>query len=864
MKEKQNIERTLRLLFLSKSLYYSVLWLILSFVAAVLVIGINQIFIPKLSLIRSISILTTSLSFLFFLGFPLRFILGALFTPWLHTTLKARLLKQYDGGLLGQYAELSQGGELDKWSASKLFIESSELLKLQLPSIKKDWNVKAWRPFLMILGLLVLFIPTKFWKENTKEIVQGKLRVELVNEFDFKDTVVVNYGDNFDLIDLKSNSYGEIYTQEKVVILKDTTMIWVYKGREVGYTFIDCDSVSTLEGWQATVSPPAYLKMNSYTSKDTIKAYSGSTVELKLYGLLLDKVMIDVSRGTYINLESIPLTNDSVITLHARNAGFIIPVQILEDKLPKIQVIQNTRDTLRIAIKDDFGVTQVAFNDLRSEVSQTELFYSLVWGTQEEMKLVARDTKNQFISRTIRRPRKTSKEILAEVSKVADRVQPFSSEEIEKINSEERKSNKKRQAQEEKIEELKKKLALEENNKKIDKKKPTTKELDKLLKQLDEQWKAEQLLEVLEQVDTAANTALDSAIMELSEELSDSKDEDLKEAAESAKQIPSEGDQRKKQAKDAAKKLKEALAEAQASVSEDNVERIKRLLKSSWAVSMFQENLHRSTEVQNIKFQRNLMRLEEQVLDSLELLIVSDPALSMALGEASADFSKQLASLKSEFIDKGLESVSIGYVVNALNEIDKVLYFILESEKQSLAAAKKKCKKGQPGQQGKPSAAGSGDKGKKGKKPGEGDGKNGRKPGKTGGKRPSKQGEPQEGENGEGTSSKLKENLKTIDEALKAVRAGGNNPALEQKLERLKKELLFDSAYEDFKMDNFERRLWEATKSIFEKEQQGKERQSNESADQRGNTGQEVKVIIEKRGGSALPLPVLKQTKGDR
>lgn len=258
------------------------------------------------------------------------------------------------------------------------------------------------------------------------------------------------------------------------------------------------------------------------------------------------------------------------------------------------------------------------------------------------------------------------------------------------------------------------------------------------------------------------------------------------------------------------------------------------------------------------------MKLEQQVLDSLDLLIVSDPALAMALGKASEDFSKQLVSLKSEFIDKGLESVSIGYVVNTLNEIDKVLYFILESEKQSLAAAKKKCKKGQPGQQGKPSSAGSGDKGNKGKKPGEGEGKNGRKPGKTGGKRPSKQGEPQDGENGEGKSGKLKENLKTIDEGLKTVRAGGNNPALEQKLERLKKELLFDSNYEDFKMDNFERRLWEATKSVFEKDEQGKERQSNESADQKGNTGEEVKVILEKRGGSALPLPVLKQTNGDR
>lgn len=778
--------------------------------------------------------------------------------------MKARLLKEYDGGLLTQFTELAQGTELEKWSAAKLFTESSELLKTQLPTIKKDWNLKRWRPILIVLGLLLVFIPTNFWKENTKEIVQGTLREELVSAFNFEDTVIVNYGDIFDLNNLKSNSYIDVLSKNKVVIIKDTTMVWVYKGRQIGSTFIDCDSISTLEGWEAQIQPPAYLGMNAYTNKDTIKAYEGSTAEIKLFGLLLDQVSFNVSRGTFTRAESIPLTNDSFITLRARNTSFTIPVQILEDRLPKIQVVQNTRDTLWIKIQDDFGLSHVSFNNRTSSVSQLEVYYTLLWGSQEEIKLVARDSKSQVVSRIIRRPKKTSQAILTEVSKVAERLKPFSSEEMDKLNSEERRKQIRLEVKEEMIEELNEKFELEQKEEKTEKRKPTPKELDKLLQQLDELWKAEQLIEVLEQVDSGSNTPLDSAIMELTDELSDSKDEELKDAAKSAQEIPSEGEQRKKQAKEAAQKLKEALAEAQASVSEDNVERIKRLLKSSWAVSMFQENLNRSAEVRDIKFQRNLMKLEQQVLDSLDLLIVSDPALSMALGKASEDFSKQLVSLKSEFIDKGLESVSIGYVVNALNEIDKVLYFILESEKQSLAAAKKKCRKGQPGQQGKPSSAGSGDKGKKGKKPGEGEGKNGRKPGKTGGKRPSKQGEPQDGENGEGKYGKLKENLKTIDEALKAVRAGGNNPALEQKLERLKKELLFDSNYEDFKMDNFERRLWEATKSVFEKEEQGKERQSNESADQKGNTGEEVKVIIEKRGGSVLPLPVLKQTNRDR
>ena len=119
-------------------------------------------------------------------------------------------------------------------------------------------------------------------------------------------------------------------------------------------------------------------------------------------------------------------------------------------------------------------------------------------------------------------------------------------------------------------------------------------------------------------------------------------------------------------------------------------------------------------------------------------------------------------------------------MVTALNDLNAVLYDILQSEKQSLASSKKECKKGRPGQTGKPS------KGKKGNKPSkkkssESGMSQGKKPGKKGvSRKPAEEGKTP-GEQGKGT----KELLKEIDNKLNGLKELGDG-LQSQKLEELK------------------------------------------------------------------------------
>ena len=109
--------------------------------------------------------------------------------------------------------------------------------------------------------------------------------------------------------------------------------------------------------------------------------------------------------------------------------------------------------------------------------------------------------------------------------------------------------------------------------------------------------------------------------------------------------------------------------------------------------------------------------IEDNINDSLTFLLVHDPTLAMALTTCQNNLEDQISALESAFIvNKGVPSAS-GYVLNALNELDMILYEILESEKISLNQAQKNCKNGRSGKTSKPSASGQGQKGNKGKKP---------------------------------------------------------------------------------------------------------------------------------------------------
>ena len=748
---------------------------------------------------------------------------------------------------------------LEQWSASKVLADLDKVLPLQVPKIKREWNVRKVLLRLMLVALTLAFIPSRVYKESTLELVSGQLRPSVSNGLNLPDSLRFNFGEKFILNNYKSNSYNHDWTIETWRVDKDTALVWSRLGRTIKSTYILCDSISRLSDWTAKVVPPDYLQLNPYQATDTLKVYNESKVKFTLQGVLLDDASISVSRGTFSKDSWIEI-NDTAVNIVAVAAQFKIPVQIIKDEYPVISTVVNSRDSVMIVVKDDFGLTRASVDNSTFRVSSTSRKIVLYWKGNESYQISATDTKGQYSKRRIERPKKTAKNILSEVQGETRPLEVFQSQKMEEeqTSSDRNKTLREIKKREEKKLEREKQLKEEQEQGNVKKERPE--DLEKLLNKLDELWNIDQLAEVLDLMDSVANEALDSAAMELVNDLENSEEKEIQELTKEVKEIPSEGKERSNKAKELSKKLKELLADSQASVAEDNVERIKRLLKNSWMTSTLQEAIKQGSEVRDVQTQRNLMALEQHILDSLSLLIVSDPALAQALQSTQIELSTNLQSLRDEFVQKGTSSVSIGYVLNSLNELDEVLYFILESEKMSLMAAKKKCKNGQPGQNGKPSASGSGSKGKKGKKPGEGsEGKGGRKSGKVGGKRPSKSGEQGEAPGGKGRNDRIKEGLKRIDDALRKSGGVGENKALERKLEQLKQELLFDSQRENFNLDDVERRLWEATKSSFEKEELGDNRKSNEGSELPGEGGKEVLFRIEKSSESALPLPVLKK-----
>ncbi|HAR21079.1 MAG TPA: hypothetical protein DCR47_00815, partial [Cryomorphaceae bacterium] len=135
-------------------------------------------------------------------------------------------------------------------------------------------------------------------------------------------------------------------------------------------------------------------------------------------------------------------------------------------------------------------------------------------------------------------------------------------------------------------------------------------------------------------MDTNSNTALDSAINMAADALLGLDLNEAEEPVELMKNMEEQGEQRKQQAKEASDKLKQLLANSISEVQEDNVARIKRLLKDSWMVSVFQEDLRSlALSVNKARAQQLVLTNERTINDSLDLLLVHEPMLSQVLAE---------------------------------------------------------------------------------------------------------------------------------------------------------------------------------------------------------------------------------------
>ena len=782
---------------------------------------------------------------------PLRYFLLSGFIQWIPLPWIARWLQPLDKGLFKQAVEL-QSTALEQWASAKL----QDRLVLEIPSIRDHIRKSiVWKYILVTLSFLLLvfiIIPKPYILDSGREIITGTIRP--VKQLELADTIVVGYQKYW-----TNSSAFEMYKKDEKVdellITQHHSLDVLYKGRFYKELFIYCDSLGSIQNWRAKITPPSYLNLQPYYSEDTLRLYNQSSVEFELYGILVDQFHLQVSRETRKVQQPFIYTSGDVMEISNGRTAFEIPVRELRDKQPDISIIKNTIDSLTFEISDDFGVlhASITTEGIRSKLTLLNGLinaYSLSWNNINELTIDAQDAI-QTQMKKVKRPKPSATELLSNTSKEA--LSKLGLNDSFEKRLKERMEQKRKDV--EKLDE-KEEEKVDEEFLKIQEEKTKNEPLEELIERLEQQWQLEQMVDLLEQVKEEGNEALDSAIQELNKELDADAQEGLEEIKKDIESIQKEGSERQEQAKESAEALQALLNQESLELEKENVERIKRLLKSSWSTSLKQELIQASErDIKVIRDQRTVLKIEHTIQDSLDLLIVQDPMLVKALGTVRSDLNGAMVAIQSD-LDAGKSIISnTGYAITALNKLDEVLYFILDEAKQNLMQSKAKCKNGSLNQKGTPKAGkgqpGSKGEPNKGKKPG------GRKEGKTGEPREGK-GSSEQGQKPGSSGKDSAELLKELEDAISKL-AGQGQAELQEELEALKQKLLFTETLEERDFINIEDKLWQANKSQFDKEERGEERESNEAENTQGKAGIEVQIKHDKSINTDLPLPVLKR-----
>ena len=837
MKEGIEIKDFVRRIFLRKSLYFSLLTIFLSGVIALFIATINLWFIPGLFSIQQVGKIYILLTLLAFLLYPLRYLFLAVGVRFLSNNYLANVVREFDGGRFSQSLDLGQKGEIGEWSSQIALLESKITLESLISTIKYHWTYRYIIIGVSLLSLLTLLFYQPL-KISTNELITGQYRVTdeinrlpdtIYTDFYSQPDLALFIDENLDIEEVPS----VVLTNSKHTISKN--------GRIVKELWIVCDSLITVSSWSAYINPPSYTNIKPYRLSDTVKAITGSSVEIKFKGLLTEYLKPTVSR------ETINYTSASIITSTTKELEFVglgqhfnIPVQVTEDLPPNIEVIQNDFDSLVIKCTDDFQLDRIL---IESQIIADVGVFALAW-VDDKLRIEAYDNLDQSTIRLIQRPQRSFQALDSELNQTSTlKVQPFSSF-IDPVKQElaDKKVLEEKRPLEKKLDDINLIPAdLEEED------------LESIEEALDELWEIQKLINALEMVSRETNAPLDSVIKNSINELNATDKDELKEELNKLESLDKSGDQREEQAKDSAQKLKQLLAESTVDIQSENVERLKRMLKNSWKTSILQEVNKAIQSGSRYREQRTLLTIQREILDSLEIILITDPMLGRVLNDVSISITNAVKELESALLLAINIEVKTAYMVTALNDLNAVLYDILQSEKQSLASSKKECKKGRPGQTGKPS------KGNKGNKPSQ---KKGSESGKSQGKKPGKKGvsrKPAEegktpGEQGKGT----KELLKEIDNKLNGLKELGDG-LQSQKLEELKRQLLFGTPNENESQSEFENRLWESFDSEFQKEEQGQDRKANSGDESSSETGTEIIIKPSNNTVSDLPLPVLKK-----
>ncbi|REJ61523.1 MAG: hypothetical protein DWQ21_09790 [Bacteroidetes bacterium] len=819
-------------------MYFSLLTIFLSGITALFITTINLWFIPGLFRIQQVGKIYILLTLLTALIYPLRYLFLGLGVRFLSNKYLAKVVKEYDGGRFNQSLDLGEKGEIGEWSYRIALLESKTTLGLLISTIKYHWTYRY-----ILIGVTLLTLVTLLFyrplKISTEELITGQFRTSEDIQI-LPDTIQTKFYTEPDLSQFLD--WNLDISEVPSVVIRNSKHKVLKNGRLVKELWIVCDSVISVTSWSALITSPSYTNIQPYRLSDTIKAISGSSVAVNFKGLLTEYLEPVVSRETKNNLaESIITTKTKFLEFSGLHQSFQIPVQVTQDFPPNIEIIDNNYDSLVIKCTDDFRLDRVL---IESQVIRGVGLFSVEW-KDTKVSIEAYDNLNQHTRRTVQRPQMSYQSLESELSQNATlKVQQFKSY----VKSKEQEIKGKQPFELRKRSEKK----LDEN-KNIDHTEPEQERLDVIEQALDELWEIQKLINALEMVSRETNEPLDSVINTSINELNTTDKEELREELDKLKSLDKSGGQREEQAKDSAQKLKQLLAESTVDIQSENVERLKRMLKNSWKTSVVQEVNKAIQSGSRYREQRTLLTIQREILDSLEIILITDPMLGRVLNDASTSITNAVKELESALLlSKNIE-VKTAYMVTALNDLNAVLYDILQSEKQSLASSKKECKKGRPGKTGKPS------KGKKGNKPSkktssESGKSQGKKPGKKGvSRKPAEQGK-MPGEQGKGT----KELLKEIDNKLNGLKELGDG-LQSQKLEELKRQLLFGTPNENESQSEFENRLWESFDSEFQKEEQGQERKANIGDKSSSESGTEIIIKPSNNTVSDLPLPVLKK-----
>ena len=842
MIELQELRRFLRVVYLRKSLYSSVLILLFSVVAVITLALYNHYFIPDLIRFRKVVGFILLLTIAAFIFWPVRYFLQSVWSSYYSLKQLAHRLRYYDDGRLKEISDLSNE-VLDLWAQNVVL----KRVHHKIPGFKKELNrsiplvVISWA-FVLLL-VLIACSPKALLKESKSEIIEGTFSRESIS-LDPLDSIHTPYSEVLKLSHPQLTPFYKGTKISELVIIKNESVDWELNGRFYKSQNIICDSIPKLTSWSARIEPPEYLNLHSYSTQDTIKAFKGSSVSIVVQGVLKNK--ITVSRET--NGEEFVWEGEA-IKLITEYWSQVIPSVLIEDLPPIISVVKNNNDSLILIVNDDHGILNIELGDKRINNEGVSSIIKLAWNSNTYITVKATDKNSGVSKREIKRPSLSATQLL---TSAADRTlkNVAGENKIESLKQ----FREKRVLREASTRDIKKEILKDKPylDNELSKKEP----LDKLLERLNELWQMEEAIELLDKVDSLRNEELDSALMTAAEALNKLNHKETKETADLMKNIDKEGKTREEQAKEASKKLKELLANNVAEVQEDNVSRIKRLLKNGWVVSVFQEGLQEmSLAVNKARSQQIVLANEAAIKDSLDLLLIHEPKLNQALFEKRAVLEQALRSLESKYISGKDIGVDIGYIVTALNDINQTLYFLLESEKSNLNQAKKNCKKGKPGSAGKPASAGKGKEGKKGvPKPSK----------KPGGREKGKSGDPKIGEKGTkpGSTGKPgeKELLKRIEAASEALEQSGLKAGHNvDKLERMKEELLFNSQKSSEDLNELEERLWRVEESVFSKKELGELRDSESGDETSSKGGETIDFKVLKSKETDLPLPVLKK-----